>query len=160
VSIFPSLENAKKEAESAQRLGALHCGLVQSLLIFFALTYAVTWTCFFTAVALPSSVRMPLLLLGTVAPSLVALGITAQNEGLPGIQALLRRMLDARVAWRQDGQGVVIATYQSREHADAAHPLGLLRACLERHCCSGAKHHDEVAPPHVRPPDKTPIGTS
>ena len=34
-------------------------------------------------------------------------------KALPG-------MLDARVAWRQDGQGVVIATYQSREHADAA----------------------------------------
>lgn len=34
-------------------------------------------------------------------------------KALPG-------MLDARIAWRQDGQGVVIATYQSREHADAA----------------------------------------
>ena len=29
-------------------------------------------------------------------------------------------MIDARAAWRADGQGVVIAIYQSREHADAA----------------------------------------
>jgi hypothetical protein len=34
-------------------------------------------------------------------------------KALPG-------MLDARAAWRTDGQGVVIAFYQSREHADAA----------------------------------------
>jgi hypothetical protein len=34
-------------------------------------------------------------------------------KALPG-------MLDARAAWRADGQGVVVATYESREHAEAA----------------------------------------
>ena len=34
-------------------------------------------------------------------------------KALPG-------MIDAHAAWRADGQGVVIAIYQSREHADAA----------------------------------------
>ena len=43
---------------------------------------------------------MPLLMLGTFAPSLVALAITARDEGVPGTQALLRRMLDWRVAAR------------------------------------------------------------
>ncbi len=83
---------------------------MQSLLTFFALTYVVTWTSFFTAVALfdragsfvstLADLRMPLLMLGTFAPSLVALGITARDEGIPGAQALLRRVLDSRVAGR------------------------------------------------------------
>ena len=34
-------------------------------------------------------------------------------KALPG-------MIDAHVAWRADGQGVVVAIYQSREHANAA----------------------------------------
>ena len=34
-------------------------------------------------------------------------------KALPG-------MIDARAAWRSDGQGVVVTIYQSREHADAA----------------------------------------
>jgi membrane protease YdiL (CAAX protease family) len=91
-------------------VGCQNDGPVRSLLKFFALTYAVTWMCFFTAWALSSSVgsfvpalaafRMPLLILGTFAPSLVALGITTRDEGIPGTQALLRRLLDSRVAAR------------------------------------------------------------
>ena len=47
-----------------------------------------------------------------------ALGKTVAQLGrlikaLPG-------MVDAHAAWREDGQGVVVAIYQSREHADAA----------------------------------------
>lgn len=34
-------------------------------------------------------------------------------KALPG-------MVDAHVAWRADGQGVVVAVYESREHADTA----------------------------------------
>ncbi len=91
-------------------LGPLHCGPVQSLLKFFALTYAVAWTCFFTAAVLSGGIgsflpaaaalRMPLLMVGTFAPSLVALGITARDDGVRGIQALLRRVLDSSVAAR------------------------------------------------------------
>jgi membrane protease YdiL (CAAX protease family) len=78
------------------------------MLKFFALTYAATWTCF-GAVALVSretesavagwtDFRMPLLLLGTIAPSLVAIALVARERGADGVQALLRRMLEWRVA--------------------------------------------------------------
>jgi hypothetical protein len=83
---------------------------IRSLLAFFVLTYAVTWACFFTAVALSgnfgSSVptlehfRTSLLYLGTFAPSLVAIAITAWVEGMPGVLALLRRLAEWQVAVR------------------------------------------------------------
>ena len=81
-----------------------------SLLKYFLLTYAVTWSCFITVVKIshgPASaaptlalVRGFLLLLGTFAPSLVALGITARDEGRPGVRALLRRILQWQVGTR------------------------------------------------------------
>jgi uncharacterized protein len=83
---------------------------VGSLLKFFFLTYAATWVCFITAAAIshrPAStlpalaiVRGLLLLLGTFAPSLVALGVTALDNGLPGMQALFRRLFEWRVGAR------------------------------------------------------------
>jgi len=70
--------------------------LTDSLIRFFSLTYAVTWICFLAAIALAggagSFITAPLLLLGTVAPSLVALGIAARAEGIAGMQAELGRM--------------------------------------------------------------------
>lgn len=81
-----------------------------SLLKYFLLTYAVTWSCFITVLKIshgPKSaaptlalVRGFLLLLGTFAPSLVALGITARAEGRPGVRALLRRILQWQVGPR------------------------------------------------------------
>ncbi len=81
-----------------------------SLLKFFSLTYAVSWTCFITAVALSGSFgssvpalsgfRTPLLLLGTFAPSLVALWLTESTRGRAGTHALLRRIFDWRVGAR------------------------------------------------------------
>jgi membrane protease YdiL (CAAX protease family) len=77
----------------------LHCGPVRSLLAFFALTYAVTWTCFFTAAGLSGGTSsFVLLMVGTFAPSLVALGITAWEGGARGLQALLSRVLDSSAA--------------------------------------------------------------
>jgi membrane protease YdiL (CAAX protease family) len=83
---------------------------VRSLLLFIALTFAVTWACFFAGVALVdrlgpfvsglSDLRTPFLLLGTFAPSLVALCLTAVEDGRAGVRALLARMLDSRVAMR------------------------------------------------------------
>jgi membrane protease YdiL (CAAX protease family) len=79
---------------------------VGPLLKFFVLTYAVTWACFITAVRIPHGagtapalalLREVLLLLGTFAPALVALAITANAEGRPGISALLGRMLQWKV---------------------------------------------------------------
>jgi membrane protease YdiL (CAAX protease family) len=72
-----------------------------SLVKFFVLTYAVTWTCFISvAVAIPA--RTPLgallVLLGAFAPSLAALWLTAQAEGGTGVRGLFGRTLQWRVA--------------------------------------------------------------
>src|SRR3989442_4461905 len=73
-----------------------------SLVKFFILTYAVMWTCFITVAAAAIPARRPLgallVLLGTFAPSLVALGLTARAEGLRGIRILLAGVLPWRVA--------------------------------------------------------------
>src|SRR3989441_9175356 len=73
-----------------------------SLVKFFILTYAVMWTCFITVAAAAIPARRPLgallVLLGTFAPSLVALGLTARAEGLRGIRILLAGVLRWRVA--------------------------------------------------------------
>ncbi len=71
-----------------------------SLLWFFLLTYAVTWTCFITAAAGLGGHQTLLLLLGTFAPSLVALGLTAWAEGSAGVLALLRRLIQWQVGAR------------------------------------------------------------
>src|SRR5207247_7532880 len=73
-------------------------------------TYAVSWSCFITAFVLSGSFgsfvpalsffRTLLLLLGTFTPSLVALALTARDEGVLGIQALLRPVFASRVAAR------------------------------------------------------------
>lgn len=80
-----------------------------SLLRFFALTYVVTWTFFIAAAvlsrSLPSSAGPPLglsalVLLGTFAPSMVALGLTARAEGRAGVRALLSRLFQWQVSAR------------------------------------------------------------
>jgi membrane protease YdiL (CAAX protease family) len=83
---------------------------VGALLKFFFLTYAVTWACFITVVRISNApeptgsalalIRGFLLLLGTFAPSLVALWITARTERRPGVRALLLRMVQWQVGWR------------------------------------------------------------
>jgi membrane protease YdiL (CAAX protease family) len=83
---------------------------VGPLVKFFSLTYAVTWTFFLTAVALSRSAASTdqtlaavpglLVLLGTIAPALVALLITARADGSPGVGTLLQRMFQWRVGAR------------------------------------------------------------
>jgi len=72
-----------------------------SLVKFFVLTYAVTWTCFISVAARAIPARTPLgvllVLLGVYTPSLVALWLTAQAEGGTGVRALLGRILWWRV---------------------------------------------------------------
>jgi len=81
-------------------------GLVnhRSLVKFFVLTYAVMWTFFITVAAAAIPARSPLgaalLLLGTFAPSLVALWLTARAEGSAGVRALLGRIFQWRVPAR------------------------------------------------------------
>lgn len=80
-----------------------------SLLKFFCFTYVITWTCFIAAVALsgnlPSGAPLgpglsALILLGTFAPSLVALGLTARAEAGVGVRALLSRLFQWQVSAR------------------------------------------------------------
>jgi uncharacterized protein len=83
---------------------------VGSLLKFFLLTFALTWTCFLLVVAIAHStsstdpglavVRGLLLLLGTFAPSLVALAITARDNGAGGTRTLLSGLVKWRVGAR------------------------------------------------------------
>lgn len=73
-----------------------------SLVKFFVLTYAMMWTFFIAVAVLAISPRTPLgallLLLGTIAPSLVALCLTARAEGGKGVRVLLGGVLEWRVA--------------------------------------------------------------
>ena len=71
---------------------------------FFVLTYALTWACFIPVAVAEIPIYSPLggvlLLLGTFAPSLVALWLTSRTEGDSGVRALLGGVLKWRVAAR------------------------------------------------------------
>jgi uncharacterized protein len=84
-----------------------------SLLIFFVLTYAVSWT-FFIAVsllsrrasaAIPLAILQLLLLPGVFAPALVAIALTARVEGRRGSRALTEPLCQ----WRVGGRWFVFA---------------------------------------------------
>lgn len=68
-------------------------------LLFFALTFALTWTSWSAARALPA-LQGPLLYLGIFAPAIVALALTAYRDGREGVVALLRRLVEYRVGAR------------------------------------------------------------
>jgi membrane protease YdiL (CAAX protease family) len=80
-----------------------------SLLGFFALTFAVTWTFYITAVVLSESVPAgaglrpgvgTLVLIGTFAPAMVALALTVRAEGEAGVRAMLSRLFRWQVSAR------------------------------------------------------------
>lgn len=73
---------------------------VRFLAVFFVLTFALTWACFFAADGLPQSLRMPLFLLGVFAPGLIAIALTAKEIGRSGVSQLLRPLFRWRVAIR------------------------------------------------------------
>jgi membrane protease YdiL (CAAX protease family) len=78
------------------------------VIAFFILTFTLTWSCWTAAAALSrrdpgTSVSFAveaLVLLGTIAPSLVALALTARREGRAAVQTLLRRVVQADVGLR------------------------------------------------------------
>ncbi len=80
------------------------------LLLFFALTYFVSWTLFTTAAAITGGTLSPpaglpllsnaLFLLGVFAPSIVAVALTACADGHSGTSALLRGVLQWPAAAR------------------------------------------------------------
>src|SRR5579862_7807293 len=73
--------------------------------IFFLLTFALSWTCFISLAVVTrgpaiTAAGYALLLLGTFAPSLVALFLTYRQEGQSGIAALWRRITNAPAGLR------------------------------------------------------------
>jgi len=81
-----------------------HLKLQRPLVTFFLLTYALMWACFITVAVAGIPIYAPLggvlVLLGTFAPSLVALWITARTEREGGVRALLGGVLRWRVPAR------------------------------------------------------------
>lgn len=85
-------------------------GLTRPLLGFFSFTYAATWTCWAAAAAISRGrgsgdpmlavLASALFLLGTVAPSLVALALTERGEGRAATRALLDRVFLWHVSLR------------------------------------------------------------
>jgi CAAX protease family protein len=92
-----------------------------SLSKFFVVTFAITWVG--SAIAWNDNlwtngsplqlVRTLLLLAGTFAPAIAAIGLTIHQDGLWEIQMLLRRLIDARVPvrWYMFALGCVPAIY-------------------------------------------------
>jgi len=81
---------------------------VHTLLKFFSLTYLVTWVCFISvATAIPAQTPLGIVLiyLGAIAPSLVALGLTARAEGGAGVRALLAGV----IKWGVDARWYLFA---------------------------------------------------
>src|SRR2546421_3974284 len=84
--------------------------MTRPLLKFFSLTYAATWICWAPAVAISRKTAQgapafavlagALFLLGTIAPSLVALALTERAEGRAATLALLGRVLQWQVRAR------------------------------------------------------------
>jgi hypothetical protein len=97
---------------SAPRPSAL-----RDLLAFFAITFAVTWGCWYGVAAVSggtlrlSGAGMPLFYLGVFAPSLVALGLSARRAGPAGARALLGRVFQGpgRARWAVFAVGYMAA---------------------------------------------------
>jgi uncharacterized protein len=80
-----------------------------SLLIFFSLTFVVTWATWLAAWAIsrggsagypPPGVGTLLFYLGVFAPALVAVWLTRRHEGSKGVSALLSRLIQFRAGLR------------------------------------------------------------
>ncbi len=73
--------------------------------IFFLLTFAVSWAIWLLPGVLPSgrtgifALGGPVFLLGVFAPGLVALALTVRDDGIDGVARLLARIGRWRVAW-------------------------------------------------------------
>jgi len=95
----PSTCNGRGECST----DPVHSTRAGSLLLFFLMSYVITWICFISvAVAIPAStpVGYLLVLLGAFAPSFVAISLSARTEGATAVRVLLRRVVKWRVDWR------------------------------------------------------------
>jgi membrane protease YdiL (CAAX protease family) len=84
-----------------QPSGAPHSARpVAQVLGFVSLTYVGTWTFFLVADHGGAGLRLPLMLLGSFMPSLVAIALTARGDGRRGVRELLARLVQWRVGLR------------------------------------------------------------
>lgn len=68
---------------------------------FVIITFALSWTLWFGAAAIPQFASNPLFYLpGTIAPAIVALGLTLRCGGRPALDVVLGRLFAWRVNWR------------------------------------------------------------
>lgn len=85
----------------------------REVLAFFALTFVATWACFLAVAFMGGFPAGPgpriglhlLVLLGTFAPSLVAIALTARAAGTEGVRALVGRLF----AWQVQGRWYAFA---------------------------------------------------
>src|SRR5215467_11312643 len=97
------VSRSTRNGRSEGRANHVRSARAGSLLLFFLITYVVTWVCFVSvAVAIPAStpVGYLLVLLGAYAPSIVAIWLSARTEGAAAVRALLRRVAKWQVDWR------------------------------------------------------------
>ena len=73
-----------------------------SLFLFFTLAFALMWILFLAVALIPIPARSPLggglILFGAFAPALAAVAVTYRTEGRASVVALLRRIVQWRVA--------------------------------------------------------------
>lgn len=93
-----------------------------TVLIFFALVFALTWSAWFAVAAIPapgspdatalSLLRGPLTLIGVFAPAICALALTARAQGRTGVWALVGRIgrWEVNPKWYLFAAGYTIAT--------------------------------------------------
>ena len=72
---------------------------MSSLLTFFLIAFAVTWTCWIAVIKIPLEgiLRTVVFITGVFAPAFAAIIVTRANEGAASTRALLARMLQWRV---------------------------------------------------------------
>jgi membrane protease YdiL (CAAX protease family) len=73
---------------------------VLSLLRFFLLTFALSWTCFAAAPALPGVMATPILYVGVFAPAIVGLGLMRWEGGMSGLEDFFARRFQWASSWR------------------------------------------------------------
>ena len=78
-----------------------------SVFTFFSLTYLISWSCWFAAIAIlqrvsgqPSPVAWLLLMAGTITPAVVALVLTAYSGNKAGPRSFLSRVIQTSVSLR------------------------------------------------------------
>ena len=84
---------------------------MMTLLLYFSLTFTVSWVFFVGAAMLSGPLAFPVRLIGVFAPALVALALIARAEGSAGVARLLNRIVvwPEAARWYAFALGLMIA---------------------------------------------------